>query len=425
MKQHADQKIRDSSYEHEAGQSRSTISRSALAPLALAIGPAAIGMTELVPMGLLPNIASSLQISLPAAGMLVTDYALGVVIGAPLLATLTARLPKKALLLWAVAIYLLGNVLCAVVPTYSLLLVVRCLTGIVHGVIFGESAAVVTKLVAPEKQARAMATVFSGFTVAAVIGVPLGTWLGQTFGWHIPFLLITIVGICAFLAIALLIPPIKRESETMRLKHQFRHLLRLREILALLITVCGCGGIFTLMTYITPLMERISGFAPIFIAPLLLIFGIGSIIGNLIGGRLAGWRLLPSLMGLQIFVPLMLLVFMSAGHNQVMTVILLFLWASASYAMMIPMQIRVLQQAADATSLASVINVSASNLGNVAGSALGGYVFASQAGLPFVPALSALFTLIALGLVLWSYLLDRSSTLKERRTSGGDDIMMS
>jgi DHA1 family inner membrane transport protein len=409
MRQQVDQKMCSS----PSGPESVKMSHAALVPVALAIGPAAISMTELVPMGLLPNIANGLHISISAAGMLVTDYALGVVIGAPLLTTLTTHLPKKVLLLWAVAIYLIGNLLCATVPTYSLLVIVRCLTGIVHGVIFGESAVVVTKLVAAEKQSRAMATVFSGYTVAAVIGVPLGTGLGQAFGWRVPFLLITVVGVCSWLAIALLIPPIRREPQTLHIKHQLRHLFRLREILALLITVCGCGGIFTLMTYIAPLMEQISGFTATFIAPLLLIFGVGGIIGNLIGGKLADWRLLLSLIGLQIFVVLTLLIFMGVEHNRLMTVPVLFFWACASYATMIPMQIRVLQQAADAINLASVVNVAASNLGNVLGSALGGYVLASQLRLPLVPVMAALLTTVALVLALWSYLLDLASLRKE------------
>jgi DHA1 family inner membrane transport protein len=372
-----------------------------LALLALTLAPAAVGMTEEIPMGLLPEISQGLHVSLSAVGMLVSGYALGVMIGAPLLAVCTIRVPRKPLLLGAIALYLIGNLLNAVVPTYNMLLVVRFLTALAHGIIFGESYVFAAQLL-PQKPARALAFVFGGFTVATVLFVPAGTWLGQTFGWRTPFLAITGLGVCSWLAVAFLVPSIARKPQVLSLREQLRLLAKLRVLLPGFITVTSLGGIFALLTYITPLLEQISGFAPAAISALLLLFGLGSLGGNLAGGRLTEWRLFPSLLGLQLLQVVALLLFSLWGGNPVLAVIVLCLWESAGFATIAPVQSVVIEQAGDASSLASTFNVAAANLGNGAAAFLSGLMLSSQFGLRAVPVVAILFIATGLGLTFWN-----------------------
>lgn len=384
-----------------------------LALLALAIAPAAVGMTEEIPMGLLPEISQDLHVSLSAVGMLVSGYALGVMIGAPLLAVCTIRVPRKPLLLSAIALYLLGNPLNTVVPTYDLLLIVRFLTALAHGIIFGESYVFAAQL-APQRPVRAVALVFGGFTVATVLGVPIGTWLGQMFGWRVPFLVITGLGVCSWLAVAFLVPSIARNPQVLNLLQQFRLLAQPRALLPLFITVALFGGIFALLTYVTPLMEQISGFAPAAISVLLLLFGLGSLGGNLVGGRLSDWRLFPSLLGLQIVQMAALLLFSLWGGMPLLAVIVLFLWESACFAIIAPVQSMLIEQAGEASSLASTFNVAAANLGNAAGAFLGGLALTSQFGLRVVPVVALLFIATCLGLTFWNASLSSRSTSQQK-----------
>ncbi|GCE45272.1 DHA1 family inner membrane transport protein [Thermosporothrix hazakensis] len=372
-----------------------------LALLSLALAPAAIGMTEELPIGLLPDIAHDLNVPLSGAGMLVSGYALGVVIGAPLLALGTRRLPRKPLLLGALLLYVIGNALHLVMPDYPALLLVRFLTALVHGIIFGESYVFAAQL-APQRQAQAIALVFGGFVVATVGGVPLGTWLGQQFGWRMPFLVVTGLGILSVLAIALLLPATKLQPQRVPLGQLFRG----RVLLPLAMTVTSCGGIFALLTYVVPLLEQVSGFAPAIVSVLLLIFGVGSFCGNLLGGRLADRWLYPSLLGWQMLQLLLLTLFLFLGSSQVIAVGALFVWQCAGFATIAPIQSIVIKQAGEASSLASAFNVAASNLGNAAAAFLGG--LALTRGVQAVPLVSLIFVVLGLALTLWCTRLVRS-----------------
>ncbi len=339
--------------------------------LALAIASFGIGTTEFIIMGLLPDLSHDLGVSIPTAGMLVTGYALGVTFGAPLVAIATARLPRKSALLALIGVFILGNTLCAVAPSYTLLLLARILTALCHGAFFGIGSVVAAGLVERRLRSRAIAFMFTGLTLANIIGVPFGTMLGQALGWRAAFWAIVPVGVAAAVALAVLLPRQPKVAGT-RILGEFAVLRRPQVVLAMSMSVLSSASLFSVFTYITPLLENVTGLSPHLVSMVLLLFGGGITLGNLAGGRLADWRQMPALIGI-----FSVLVLAGAGlafavHAAVPAVIAMTLWGAVNFAPGAALQTRVVDQAFEAPNLASTLNQSAFNLGNAVGAWTGG-----------------------------------------------------
>lgn len=375
---------------------------------ALAAGAFGIGTTEFVIMGLLPQVGADLGVSLSSAGLLVTGYALGVTLGAPPVAILTANLPRKTLLLSLMVIFTLGNLACALAPGYGTLMAARVLTSLAHGAFFGVGSVVATSLVAADKRASAIALMFTGLTLANVLGVPFGTWLGQTWGWRATFWAVTGVGVLALAAIALLVPP-SREQHQGDLRGELRALGRPQVLLGFAMTVLGFGGVFATFTYISPLLTELAGFPVGAVSPILLLFGVGLVVGNTWGGKLADRALMPALVGSLALLTTVLLLFTFTVHGQVAAVLTVGLLGFAAFATVPPLQMRVLEQAGGAPTLASAFNIAAFNLGNAAGAWLGGLTIDHGPGLNATPLTAAALTGAGLLVALFSWRLGRGA----------------
>jgi len=341
--------------------------------LALAASAFAIGTTEFIIMGLLPDVAASLGVSIPSAGFLVTGYALGVVVGAPILTLLTTRWQRKHVLLALMGIFILGNLLCALAPDYWLLMAARVVTSFAHGSFFGVGSVVAAGLVAKDKQASAIAMMFTGLTLANILGVPFGTLVGQAFGWRAGFWVVTGLGVIAAIAIAFLVPA-KHDAEAPSLSRELRVLARPQVWLALLTTVLGFGGVFTVFTYITPILEQVTGLQPHAVSAVLLLFGVGLTLGNTVGGKLADRALMPTLIGVLAALALILALFSVTSHQAIPAIATIFVWGVAGFATVPPLQMRMVEKARDAPNLASSLNIGAFNLGNAGGATLGGVI---------------------------------------------------
>ncbi|WP_026641377.1 MFS transporter [Bordetella petrii] len=373
---------------------------------ALAVGAFGIGTTEFVIMGLLREVGADLGVSLSSAGLLVTGYALGVVAGAPPVAMLTTRMPRKTLLLALMLIFTLGNLACAMAPGYGALMAARVLTSLAHGAFFGVGSVVATSLVRPEKQASAIALMFTGLTLANVLGVPFGTWLGQLWGWRATFWAVTGVGVVAMLAIAVWVPRIRGDHGG-DLMVELRALGRPQVLLGFAMTVLGFGGVFTVFTYIAALLTELAGFNAGAISPILLLFGVGLVVGNTYGGKLADKRLMHTLAGSLALLSVVLAVFSITAHDKVAAVITVTVLGAAAFATVPALQMRVLEKASDAPNLASAFNIAAFNLGNAAGAWLGGVTIDHGPGLAATPLVAAAVTASGLLIALYSWKLDR------------------
>nr|WP_315239746.1 MFS transporter [uncultured Albidiferax sp.] len=374
--------------------------------LALAVAAFGIGTTEFVIMGLLPEVATDLGVTIPAAGMLVSAYALGVAVGGPFLAVATAKLPRKTTLAWLMALFVVGNIGCALAPSYGWLMVARVLTSFCHAAFFGIGAVVATQVVAPEKRAQAMSMMFAGLTLANVLGVPLGTLLGQQTGWRSTFWAVSVIGVVAMAAVLRWVPALHQTLSGSALG-EFRVLRHKQVWLALGMSVLASASMFTMFTYITPILRDVTGIAPHNVSYVLLLCGVGLTIGNLLGGRLADWRLMPSLMCIFAAIAVVLATFSVTSQWVWPAVATLVLWGVVSFATGAPLQVRVVSQAGDAPSLASTLNIGAFNLGNALGAWLGGSAIAAGWSLRTLPLLAAGVTLGALALTLYSARLDR------------------
>lgn len=374
--------------------------------LALAVAAFGIGTTEFVIMGLLPDLARDLGVSIPAAGMLVSGYALGVTIGSPLVAIATARLPRKAALLALMGVFILGNLLCALAPSYTLLLLARILTSFSHGAFFGIAAVVAADLVPRAQRSRAIALVFSGLTLANVLGVPFGTALGQMFGWRAAFWAIVPIGVLALLAIAWLLPT-QHGTTGLRLGQEFRVLRKPQVWLAMSISVLVSASLFSVFTYITPILETVTGLSPRGITAVLLLFGCGITIGNLIGGRLADWRLMPAMIATLAVLACVVGLLGITAHFLMPAVVTIVVWGVVDFALGAPLQMRVVDQARAAPNLASTLNQSAFNLGNATGAWLGGAALTAGVSYAALPWIGAAVALAALGLAVFSMTLER------------------
>jgi DHA1 family inner membrane transport protein len=378
-----------------------------LALYALTAGAFGIGVTEFVIMGLLIEVGADLGVSTSAAGLLISGYALGVVAGAPLLTTLTAHWPRKTTLLALMAIFTLGNLACALAPSYGLLMAARILTAFAHGTFFGVGSVVATGLVASDRRASAIAVMFTGLTVATVLGVPFGTWLGQLLGWRAAFAAVTLVGVLALAVIALLVPRDRTPPEASDWRADFRAMARRPVLLGLLTTVLGFAGVFTVFTYIAPILTGISGFGAGAVSPILLVFGGGLVIGNLAGGRAADRRLVPALLRSFALLAAVLLLMAATLESRIAAVLSVGLLGIAGFATVAPLQLWVLEKAAGAgQSLASSFNIAAFNLGNALGAWVGGLTL-DRLGLGALPWVAALFPLAALAVAALALRLER------------------
>jgi MFS transporter, DHA1 family, inner membrane transport protein len=382
-------------------------SRTPLALYALTVGAFGIGVTEFVIMGLLLQVSGDLDVSVPAAGLLMTGYALGVFAGAPLLTIATRTLPKKTTLLVLMAIFTLGNLACALAPTYELLMAARIVTALAHGTFFGVGAVVATTLVAPERKASAIAIMFTGLTLATLLGVPFGAWLGLQFGWRSTFWAVSAIGVLAVIVLAVFVPRAGETPPATRLRDEFAVLKRPQVLLGLAMTVLGFGGVFAIFTYIQPILTRVSGWSEAAVSPILLVFGAGLVGGNLLGGKLADRALAPALLGSLAALTVVMFASGLAFHDRIGAIVATFLLGGAAFATVAPLQMRVLQQAGGAgQGLASSLNIAAFNLGNAFGAWLGGAVIAG-AGLGAIPAISAAVPLAALALAVLSLSIER------------------
>ncbi|WP_276511322.1 MFS transporter [Tardiphaga robiniae] len=364
-----------------------------------------IGTTAFVIMGLLPDVARSLSVTIPQAGYLVSGYALGVVIGAPIVAMVTAGIPRKTALLALMALFTIGNLGCALAPDYWLLMTARVVTAFAHGAFFGIGAVVASNLVPREQRTQAVSLMFAGLTLANVLGVPFGTALGQAAGWRAAFWAVVVIGIVAFLAISRFVPsgmPGTRGG----LAKEFCALGRWPVLLPMLISTIASVSMFSLFTYITPLLEEVTGLTPHGVTGALLAIGVGLTVGNLIGGRLADRNLLSTIIGAFICLVIVLGALALVVHMTLPTLVLLILWGGIAFALVSPLQIWVVDAATDAPNLASTLNQGAFNLGNATGAWIGGV--ALNAGMHYaqLPLLAALVAMVGLGLTL-SSLIDR------------------
>lgn len=303
-----------------------------LALYALTAGAFGIGVTEFVIMGLLLEVSADLGVTIATAGLLISGYALGVVVGAPILTVLTGRWPHKMVLLGLMAIFTAGNLACALAPSYGFLMAARVLTALAHGTFFGVGSVVATGLVPADRKASAIAVMFTGLTVANSLGVPLGTWIGQQLGWRATFWSVTVVGVIALIVIGALVPKDARPSEGADWRADMRATLRTPVLLCLLTTVLGYAGVFAVFTYIAPLLTRISGFPESAVSPVLLVFGGGLVVGNLVGGRLADRNLVATIFATRAVLGIVLALMMPGFHARTSAIVLTGLLGAAGFA---------------------------------------------------------------------------------------------
>jgi MFS transporter, DHA1 family, inner membrane transport protein len=382
--------------------------------LALTMSAFAIGVAEFVIAGLLPDISHDLGVSIPAAGQLVTAYAMGVVVGAPLLAIATGKLPRKTVLLAMLGIFIFGNLLSAISPNYALLMIARVVAALAHGSLFGVGVVVATDLVAPNKRASAIALMFTGLTVANVAGVPLGTLVGQLYGWRTTFFAITALGVLSLAAVAVLIPGVSGKG-AIDVRREFAVARRPQVLLALATTVLSSGCVFALFTYIVPILEDVSGFAPRAVTVILFVIGVGLTVGINIGGRLADRGLMRALIGILAGLAALSALFALASHDKVAAVLVIFLWGMAAFGTIPSLQTRALDSAKEAPNIASALNIGAFNLGNAGGALLGGLVIDWGLGLTAVPLAAALVALASLATAVLGAGLDRRGSLFAQR----------
>ncbi|BBK33494.1 DHA1 family inner membrane transport protein [Stella humosa] len=367
--------------------------------MALAVGAFGIGVTEFSPMGMLPTIATDLEVSIPTAGLLVSAYAFGVLVGAPLLTMTTARVPRRTLLIAMMGIFTVGNLLAALSGGYGTLLFARVFTSLSHGAFFGVGSVVAARLVPADKRAGAVAAMFMGLTIANVAGVPLAAWAAEQFGWRAVFWAVTGLGLAAMTALRLALPDMAADAGA-DMRAELRVLGRRPVLSALLLTVIGSIAMFTVFTYFAPILQEETGASNAFVAGMLVVYGLGLTLGNWLGGRYADRSVDGTLIATLAGMTLLLGLFAVGMRWPLPAAVLIFLWGIASFALVPPLQMRVMQAAGDAPNLASAMNIGAFNLGNALGAAMGGAVIDAGLGYPAVAAAGAAMAATGLALVL-------------------------
>ncbi len=378
-----------------------------LALLVLALSSFAIGTTEFVIMGLLPEVAADLSVTIPQAGWLVTGYALAVALGAPVMAVSTARLKRRSALIMLMAFFIAGNLLCAIAPNYWVLMIARIVTALCHGAFFGIGSVVAANLVSEDRKARAVALMFIGLTLANVLGVPLGTAIGQAFGWRSTFWVVTAIGVVTIAGLIAALPRDGQEEQSGILR-EIAALRNGRLWMALSVTVFFSASMFTLFTYIAPLLRDVTGVSPEGVTWTLFLIGIGLTVGNLIGGKLADWRLGAALAAIFAAIALTSAIFFYTSRFFIPAEITLFLWAAATFAAVPALQVGVVGFGRDAPNLVSTINIGAFNTGNALGAWVGGTVIDAGLDLDRVPLAAAAMALIGLAATALTYLSGRA-----------------
>ncbi|MFE1444655.1 MFS transporter [Streptomyces sp. NPDC058739] len=391
-----------------------------LALLALAVGAFGIGTTEFVMMGLLPEVAADLGISIPAAGHLVSAYALGVVIGAPLLAALTARMSRRTVLVALMVLFVAGNALSALAPGNDSLLAARFLSGLPHGAFFGVGAVVATSMVAPERRARSVSLMFLGLTVANIVGVPAATLMGQHLGWRATFLGVSAIGLAAIVSLMVLIPHDRSAAPAAGLCGELGALRSLPVWLALGTTVAGFGALFAAYSYIAPMLTEAAGYADASVTLLLALFGVGATAGNLLGGRLADHAMRATLFGGLASLVAVLAAFPLLMRTEWTAALAVVLLGTAAFVTGSPLQLMVMEKASAAPSLASSANQAAFNLANAGGAWIGGLALAAGFGVTSPALAGAALAVLGIGVAAVAYAVDR----REGAVAGGRGLLV-
>ena len=374
--------------------------------LALAVSAFGIGTSEFIIMGLLPDLARSFQVSIPKTGILVSGYALSVTLGSPLVALALSRMDRKRALLILMGMFLAGNALCALAPTFLLLLFARILTALCHGAFFGIGSIVASHLVPRSERAQAIALMFSGLTLANVLGVPAGTALGQAFGWRFAFWAIVPVCLVAGIGLFRLVP--HQPAERIHLKHEFHAVVRPQVQLVLAMSTLSSVSLFCVFTYIAPILEQVTHLSPAAVTRVLVVFGVGITLGNLLGGRLADWKQMPVLIAGIMLLILIFLAMPLLETKVVPAVLMVFVWGCIHFAAGAPLQARIVDQAKGAPNLASTLNQGAFNLGNALGASLGGIMLTEGIGYRYLSLGSAAVASVALLVALIAFRVERS-----------------
>jgi MFS transporter, DHA1 family, inner membrane transport protein len=382
-----------------------------LALLALAISAFAIGTTEFVPTGLLPEIAADFHVDIPTAGLLVSGYALGVFVGAPLLSAAATPLRRKPVLLGLLGLFVIGNIGSALASDYTMMMISRVVASLCHGAFFGVGSVVAAGLVAPQRRAAAIATMFAGITLANVLGVPLGTLLGQSFGWRSTFWAVAALGIAGALGVLALVPD-RPADPAANLRGELSSFRCPQVWLALGMTALGFGGVFASFTYVAPLMVDVAGFPASALTWLVLLFGAGLVVGNLAGAKAADRALMPAIIGTIGALAVALALFVVTVHSPIPAAITLFVVGAAAFATAPGLQTRVIEAAGTAGTMASAANIGAFNLGNAIGAWLGGLVIDAGLGYPAANGVGATMAVAGVLVALGSVALDR----RRRRT---------
>ncbi|MER7791364.1 MFS transporter [Streptomyces sp. NPDC097640] len=377
-----------------------------LALLALAVSAFGIGTTEFVMMGLLPNVADDLGTSVPTAGYLVSAYAIGVVVGAPLLTALGSRIPRKRMLILLMALFTVGNLASALAPSYGLLVAGRVLAGLPHGAFFGVGAVVAARLVTEERRARAVATMFLGLTVANIVGVPVATLLGQRLGWRATFVVVAAIGVVAMAALARLVPQISLDQQA-GLRHELGALRDRQVVLGLLTAVFGFAGVFAVYSYLASMMTEVTGLAETSVTVVLALFGIGMTLGALIAGPLTDRALRPTLYGSLAALAAVLVLFDFTVHVKWAAMVTVVVLGAVGFMTTTPLQMLVMNKARHAPTLASASNHSAFNLANAGGAWLGGVAIAAGWGWTSPTLVGAALAVIGLAVAVTAGALDR------------------
>ncbi|WP_034158018.1 MFS transporter [Sphingomonas sp. ERG5] len=367
--------------------------------LALAIGAFGIGVTEFAPMGMLPIMAHDLGVTIPVAGLLVSAYALGVLLCAPLMTLTTTQVPRKTLLIALMGIFTLGNLLSALSGSYAMLMVARIITSMTHGAFFGVGSIVAASVVPANKRAGAVAAMFMGLTIANVAGVPAAAWVGEVAGWKTAFFGIAGLGVIAMIALWFAVPYAK-VTESADMRAELRVLRRPQVLTALALTVIGSGAMFTVFTYIAPILREETHASVAFITAMLAVYGIGLTVGNWLGGRYADRSIDGTLLVVLSALTALLLLFAVTMHWPIPAALSIFAWGVATFALVPPLQMRVMAAASDAPNLASAMNIGAFNLGNALGAAIGGAVISVGLGYVAVSIAGALVAGLALILAI-------------------------
>ncbi|AVB16258.1 MULTISPECIES: MFS transporter [Pseudomonas syringae group] len=373
-----------------------------LSLLILALSAFAIGTTEFVIMGLLPDVAADLGVSIPGAGWLVTGYALGVAVGAPFMAMATAKLPRKAALVTLMGIFIIGNLLCALASDYNVLMFARVVTALCHGAFFGIGSVVAAGLVPANRRASAVALMFTGLTLANVLGVPLGTALGQYAGWRSTFWAVTVIGVIALIGLIRFLPT-NRNEEKLDMRAELAALKGAGIWLSLTMTALFSASMFTLFTYIAPLLGEVTGVSPKGVTWALLLIGLGLTAGNVIGGKMADRRVSSTLIAVFVSMAVISTALSWTSAALIPTEITLFLWAVAAFAAVPALQINVVTFGKAAPNLVSTLNIGAFNVGNALGAWVGGSVIAHGLGLTSVPLAAAMLAVLALLITLITF----------------------